>query len=166
MTKDGSDDDVFGRIAWGVGTAVLGHSMGGQATVFSSSYENATNYDVRAAVMHHAYTHEFPAPQVPFLAFTGVEDLTAPPSMAKGFFLAPNAHARRGYVNRKWTTHHEPDILNYNSLLPQFTAAWLKIYLDQTPQADGNDYHRMIYGNSTDSLCNGGDGSMEACEVY
>ena len=35
------------------------------------------------AVMLHAYTHAFPPPRVPFLAFTGTADHTAPPSMAR-----------------------------------------------------------------------------------
>lgn len=54
---------------WGVGIA--GHSMGGQSTVFASSLGNASGSNITAAVMHHAYTHAYPAPQVPFLAFTG-----------------------------------------------------------------------------------------------
>ena len=34
------------------GVGVCGHSMGGQSTLFSSSY-NSTSHDIRAAVMHH-----------------------------------------------------------------------------------------------------------------
>ena len=61
-----------GHVNRSVGYGVAGHSMGGQATVFSSSYGNATGHRIRAAVMHHAFTHDYPAPTVPFLAFTGV----------------------------------------------------------------------------------------------
>lgn len=159
------DDDVFTLVNLSAGVGIAGHSMGGQATVFASSYENASDYDIRAAVMHHAYTHEYPAPQIPFLAFTGVEDLTAPPAMAEAFFKAPGGARPAGLVNRKWTTHHEPDILGYNKLLPQFTAAWFKVVLEKTPVAFDIDFASMIFGNATTSLCGGGDGSMAECTI-
>merc|ERR1712032_853313 len=47
-----------------------------------------------------------------------------------------------------------------------YTAAWFKNFLDETPQADGNDYHDMIFGTGSNSLCHGGDGGMTACEVH
>ena len=40
----------------------------------------------------------------------------------------------KAIVNKASATHHEPDILDFNPLLPQFSAAWLKIHLDKTPQ--------------------------------
>ena len=43
--------------------------MGGQATLFDSSYQNASKYNLKAAVMHHPYSHELPNPTIPF-AFT------------------------------------------------------------------------------------------------
>jgi hypothetical protein len=65
--------DPFARADWSAGVGVAGHSMGGQATLFSSSYGNASAYDIRAAVMHHAFTHTFPVSEIPFLDFTGEE---------------------------------------------------------------------------------------------
>ena len=59
------------------GVGIAGHSMGGQATLFSSAYFNTSAHDIRAAVLHHAYSHTFPAPTVPYLVFTGAEDTTA-----------------------------------------------------------------------------------------
>lgn len=64
-------DDIFKTVNFTGGVGVAGHSMGGQATLFSSSYRNASEHGITAAVMHHAYTHEYPGPTVPFLAMTG-----------------------------------------------------------------------------------------------
>ena len=163
--KNMSSEAPFDMINWDAGVGIAGHSMGGQGTLFASSYDNASNYDIRAAVMHHAYSHEYPAPSIPFLAFTGTKDDTAPPVMAESFFNAPGAYPTRGLVNRENTNHHEPDIESYNDLLPQFTVAWLKLYLNDKNTKDF-DFHSMIYGNGTDSLCCGGDGDMKECVIY
>lgn len=163
--KNMSSESPFDMIDWDAGIAIAGHSMGGQGTLFASSYENASSYDIRAAVMHHAYSHSYPAPSIPFIAFTGTLDFTAPPKMAESFFNAPGANPKRGLVNRMHTNHHEPDITSYNNLLPQFTVAWLKLYLDDKNTGDF-DYHSLIYGNGTDSLCGGGDDEMKQCVVY
>merc|ERR1712070_1066212 len=147
------------------GVGVAGHSMGGQATVYSSSAAGV-GYDIKAAVMHHAYTHSFPAPEVPFLAFTGTKDRTAPPSMTHGFYEAEGANPARGLVNKVGANHHEPDILSYNPMLAPLTAAWFKIFLDETPQQGGIDFHDLIFGTGSSSLCHGGDGDMSECEVH
>ena len=134
--------------------------MGGQATLFSSSDAAAvTSKDIRVAVMHHAYTHSYPAPVVPFLAFTSALDFLARPRMTRNFYCAaaPNATAdtdaasekdaggggggggygrgdgdgsmARGLVDKLWADHSEPDVERYNPLLAQFTAAWIKLHL-------------------------------------
>jgi hypothetical protein len=64
-------DDVFKTVNFTAGVGIAGHSMGGQATVFSASYQNASDHGIKAAVMHHAFTHEYPGPSIPFLAMTG-----------------------------------------------------------------------------------------------
>lgn len=71
------NDSMFTKMNWGGGVGVIGHSMGGQASLFSSSY-NASTYNIKAAVMLHAFTHTYPAPKVPFIVFTGDKDTTAP----------------------------------------------------------------------------------------
>ena len=43
------DDPAFVNVDWEVGFGIAGHSMGGQATVFSSAY-NASNYNIKSAV--------------------------------------------------------------------------------------------------------------------
>ena len=162
-------DAVFASVNASAGVGIAGHSMGGQATVFSGADAgNVSRYDIRAAVMHHAYTHTYPPVTVPHLVFTGSSDHTAPPSMATGIFDAPGASAHRGLVNKKGATHYEPItplLLQYNPLLAQFSAAWMKVHLDGTPQADGNDYDAMIYGAGSDSLCGGGDGDQVTCTI-
>merc|ERR1712050_344211 len=34
-----------------------------------------------------------------------------------------------------------------------------------TPKADGNDYEALIFGKASNSLCNGGDGAMQTCDI-
>ena len=78
--------------------------MGGQATLFSSSDATAvTSKDIRVAVMHHAYTHSYPAPVVPFLAFTSALDFLARPRMTRNFYraAAPNATADTDAASEK-----------------------------------------------------------------
>lgn len=147
---------------------ISGHSMGGQSTLFSSSYSNASNHKVAAAVMHHAYTHEYPAPLVPFLAFTGKEDLIAPASMTEHFFTSEGASTSKGFVYKTFADHFEcedpfpgqfpPDA--YNPLMPQYTAAWFKMHVEGKSHEFGIDFESMIYG-----ICNGDDGHMETCNI-
>ena len=137
--------------------------------MFSSSFNNASGYGIKAAVKHHAFTHEYLAPQVPFLAMTGSSDTTADPSMTKNYFNAPGANPHRGFVNKKGATHMEPIgpvVEAYNPLLAQFTPAWFKVYLDLTPQAYGVDFDAMLFGKDSRSICGGGDGEMAECEMH
>jgi hypothetical protein len=55
---------------------------------------------------------------------------------------------------------------SYNKYLAQYTAAWFKVYLDETPQDHGIDFENMLFGDSKNSLCGGGDGEMEACVLH
>ena len=164
--------ELKGLIDFDIGVGIAGHSMGGQATVFSSAYAgNSSEYNIKAAVMHHAYTHAYPAPQVPFLAMTGKQDGIAPASMTEHYYRARDGNAHKGLVNKQDCNHFEPNTLPVcdpycNPELAQYTAAWFKIYLDKTPQADGNDYHDMIFGKGAESLCGGGDGKMVECELH
>lgn len=88
--------------------AVAGHSMGGQATLFSAAY-NATSHRIKAAALHHAFTHEYPAiPSIPHLIFTGTDDTTAPPYMANNIFNAKGAFPSRGLLNKAGAKHDEP----------------------------------------------------------
>lgn len=151
-----------------IGYGIVGHSMGGQATLFSSSYNNATQNNIKAAVMHHAYTHQYPSPTIPFLAFTGSLDNVAPPAMTHNFFDAAASSGKtpnRGLVNKKGVDHLEPLWWWDVPYVAKFTSAWFKIHLEHVDKQDGDDYSSMIYGNGTDSLCGGGDGIMVDCTV-
>merc|ERR1712048_695191 len=67
-------DAVFGKANFDIGVGVSGHSMGGQATMRSSS-KLGEGHGIKAAAMHHAYSiGAYNAPIVPFAAFTGSGD--------------------------------------------------------------------------------------------
>jgi len=172
--QSGGDDETavpFKMIDFSVGVGIAGHSMGGQATLFSSSGNNASDHDIRASVLHHAFSHTFPEPTVPTLVFTGEADTVTPPD-TMGIPMhdaALTAGVPTGLVDKTLVNHHEPDILcedrNGIRLLAQFTAAWFKVYLDLTPQAYGFDFADMLFGTGPDSMCHGGDGQMTECTL-
>lgn len=146
------------------GVAVMGHSMGGQSTYFSAAY-NASDHNIKTAVLHHAFTHTYPAiATIPFLAFTGTTDDVAPPVMAENIYNAAGAFATRGLVNKVNADHHEPTT-EYNPKLALYSVAWVKLFLDQTPESYGNNWKDMIYGTGSNSLCGGGDGQMAKCVI-
>mmetsp|Transcript_46576 Transcript_46576/g.154411 ORF Transcript_46576/g.154411 Transcript_46576/m.154411 type:complete len:332 (-) Transcript_46576:70-1065(-) len=153
-----------------LGYGVAGHSMGGQATLFASSYGNASASRIRAAVMQHPYSAtQLPAPAVPFLAFTGSADYVAPPRMSEAFYDAAGRQgtaAHRGFVNKQGATHFEPLLWEGGHMdLSRFTAAWFKLHLEGVARQDGVDYEALIYGKGEASLCGGGDDKMIRCEV-
>lgn len=166
---DSSGFNPFNLIDWSKGVGIAGHSMGGQATLFSSSYNNATTYNIKAAVLHHAFTHSFPAPSIPFLVFTGENDVEAPADTMGVPIFEAGAGLPRGLVDKTLAGHHEPDITSLDrngiSLLAQFSVAWFKLYLDETPYANGFDYDAMIYGQGAQGVCSGGDGNMTTCTI-
>jgi len=156
----------FNLIDWSNGVGVAGHSMGGQATLYSSGSGNPKLYNIAAGVMHHPYTHSYPHPEVPFIVFTGKNDKIAPAHpMAVNIYNAKGAFSSRGLVNKENANHFEPNPMAYNNLLPQFSVAWFKIYLDKTPTAYGINFHDLIFGTGATSVCKGGDGAMAECEV-
>lgn len=107
--QNASFDGVIGALVdRHVGYGIAGHSMGGQATLFSSSYANATQNRIKAAVMHHAYSSSHPKPTIPFLAMTGSKDTVAKPKLTKAFYDEADGTLHRGYVNKKGANHLEP----------------------------------------------------------
>lgn len=131
--------------------------------MFSSGGGNPEQHNIKAAVMHHAYTHTYQAPTVPFLAFTGTTDVIAPASMTHSFYNKAASTLPRGYVNKAGAGHMEP---NWNPAdITQFTVAWFKVFLDHKPQDGGVDYEALLFGSGRDSLCHGGDGSMKECAL-
>ena len=90
--------------------AVSGHSMGGQASLFNAAdYEGAVaKHHIKAAALHHAFTHTFPNYSVPTLTFTGTHDAVATPASADQIFATPGGTPVRGLANKKGADHHEP----------------------------------------------------------
>ena len=146
--------------------AVAGHSMGGQASLFNAAdYEGGVGkHHIKAAALHHAFTHTFPAYSIPTLTFTGTLDDVATPASAKQIFDTPGGTPIRGLVNKKGADHHEPST-HYNPQLALYTVAWFKLYVDGTPQSQGRDWDALIHGSGTDSICGGGDGKRKECSI-
>ena len=142
--------------------------MGGQATLFSSA-NNASDYNIKVAAYHHAWTDDFPVPTIPFLSFTSDDDDEADAvKMGLEIFNIPGTESlTKGVINKGWFGHHEADILGINPLLAQFTAAWFKVMLQGITSENGNDYEEMIFGKSDKSICNGGNGAVnvDMCEI-
>jgi predicted dienelactone hydrolase len=161
-------DQVLSSANFSIGVGISGHSMGGQATMKSASSLHVAGHGIKAAVMHHAYTHIYEAPTVPFLVFTGTADVIALPAQTTRFYELDGANPIKGYVNKKGATHFEPNSLDPAGAkkLGKYSAAWFKVFLDETPQSGGVDFHEMIFGKGPDSLCHGGDGEMEHCSTH
>jgi dienelactone hydrolase len=145
--------------------AVAGHSMGGQATLFSAANQSAVEaHNIKAAALHHPFTHTYSAAKVPFLVFTGTDDFTAPPRMAERLFDAPGACPTRGLVNKRGANHHEAST-DYNPMLGLYTVAWFKVIVEGLSRSHGMEWEAMVFGQGNASLCGGGDGEMESCSV-
>jgi len=156
------------------GVGIFGHSMGGKATLGNSVAEIASAHGLKAAVMLHAWTPTVPwVPGIPFLAFTGSNDTTAPDHYTERWYDKATNVTQRGLVDN-WSGHHEPDNWDgwkehdqYNPKLPQFVVAWFKLHLDGVTASAGVDWRGLIYGTDPNaSLCAGGDGPMRRCEVH
>ena len=58
-------------------------------------------------------------------------DTTAPPAMTEAIYKlnAGNGLIAKAFANKEGAGHHAPDTLGYDPLLPQFSAAWFKLYV-------------------------------------
>ena len=83
--------------------------------------------------------------------------------MADALFAAPNASSTRGLVNKVGADHHEPTT-SYNPWLAYYTVAWFKLFVDETSASLGQDWEDAIFGDTTTSVCGGGDGDMAECK--
>lgn len=145
---------------------IAGHSMGGQATMFSGAdLEFApSDYNIKAAVLHNAFGTQAEQLTVPFLAYTGTLDFTARPFMTRLFYDLATV-TPRGYVEATAGTHNglrDGDAMKEVGL---FTAAFLKVQVSGERVSEaGFDYYAHIFGDEAGSLCNGGHGAMRRCE--
>lgn len=154
------------------GVGVTGHSMGGESTLRNSQAPEYQHHGIIAAVMLHPYIYNKGStpPEIPFLAFTGDADTTAPMAMSEKFYDAADAGLPRGLVEKVGATHQEPSDYEdkkepYNPYMAQFVAGWFKLYLDGETKSEGVDWDDLIFGSGGNSLCGGGDGDMKRCET-
>ena len=159
-------------VDWSAGVGVCGHSMGGQATALAAGAGCAKQWDIRAAVLHHAAEGALGDGagnigvnvSVPLAAFT-----TSGDGCCEGSTLDIYNNATvtpKVYRDQVGFSHLEPLKLPatkwYNPWLAPMTAAWFRIYL-----AGDASFHSMIYNTSDPgSLCNyAGPSGMAKCET-
>ena len=92
---------------------IVVHTQHNNTLLYSTGTKN---HDIRAAVMHHPYTHSYPQPTVPYIVFTGQADRTATPEMAEAIFAeegggAGGGSGSRAIANKLDSGHHAPDTL-------------------------------------------------------
>jgi dienelactone hydrolase len=92
-------EPIFSTVDWSAGVGVAGHSMGGQATTTSAHHACAAQYDIRAAVLHHAAPCELRqggqnaglnVTTVPLAAFTSSGDRCCENSTRRDPDVAPS----------------------------------------------------------------------------
>ena len=159
----GAADPLFATIDWAAGVGIAGHSMGGQATTMSAGAACAKRWDIRAAALIHPEIGSLPwgntgsNMSVPVAAFTSSGDNLCPAATAEATMAAFNSSAQARTLpsalrNVVGWSHLEPVLgeVFENPLLATYTAAWLKVMLNQ----DRGEYYDLIYGSGPDRLCN------------
>jgi dienelactone hydrolase len=99
QTTAGVDPSIFNLIDWDAGVGIVGHSMGGQATVRSAAQQYVDAYNIKAAVLHHPEVDKGGAKMVvPTAAFTGTADGICPPAEAHTIWDPSKSPASRRYA--------------------------------------------------------------------
>jgi S-formylglutathione hydrolase FrmB len=156
-------DEIFQRLDVQAGAAIAGHSMGGQATTLSAHFECTKRFDIRVAALHHSANGATSLGNlgvnvsVPLAGFGSTGDASCTRETEE-IFESSSVYPK---VFGKWQgfSHLAPTILNYNPALATMTAAWFKVHL----LGDQGEYHELIFGNSSESLCNAA--VTEECDV-
>jgi len=130
------------RVDWTKKVGLMGHSMGGHATVLSSSNKKAVEKNnIGVAVALHPVALPYEQPLVPIFYGTGSLDTIVPPggvindykkTLIKGKVLA----------EIKGATHFEPNTIGPNRWT-DYAAAMMGCYLYEIPDACDT-----IYGNN------------------
>jgi len=83
--------------------------------------------------------------------------------MTRAFFDAPGgcSQCAKGFVDKVSAGHMQP--LTDFATVAFYTAGWFKLHLDLNPWHLGYDWESIIFGNTSSSLCAGGDGGMKQC---
>eukprot|EP00940_MAST-03C_sp_MAST-3C-sp2_P002562 g2562.t1 len=148
-------------IDWSAGVGIAGHSMGGIATTTSAHHDCVSEWDIRAAVVHHAAPSNLRngggnaglnVTTIPLAAFTSSGDSCCEKSTREIFEAAPTPI--KAYRDLKGSSHLEPVLIPpiENRFLATYTASFFKIYLGKR-ETPGMLHYELIYGNGTDSLC-------------
>lgn len=132
----------YKRVDWTKKVGLMGHSMGGHATVLSSANANAVKtHNIGAAVALHPVALPFKQPHVPIFYGTGSADVIVPPG---GVISDYKKTTIKGKVlaEIKGATHFEPNTIGPNRWTP-YAAAMMGCYLWEIPDACS-----LIYGKS------------------
>jgi len=167
MSKNGTEVP-FSMIDWDAGVGIAGHSMGGQATAWAAHDDCAARWNIKAAVLQHAFEANVKGgnaglniTKTPLAAFTSRPEPCCEGS-TKDVFNASSSK-QKVYRDVNWLPNHLEPVLEppvYNPLIGTYTAAFLKIYLSR----DHDVYHDMIFNAShPDYICN--SQSMHECQV-
>jgi len=156
------DDKVLNLVDWNYGVSIAGHSMGGQATAWAAHSNCTTQYNIKAAAVHHGVwgtTNDQIG--VPLAAFGSTGDASISMKTKQMFDQSPVYPKIWRYL--KGSSHLEPvtEPPAENPLLATFTAAWFKYNIGQDP--DGT-FHDMIFDTTDpDSMCNSQE--MDTCTL-
>eukprot|EP00729_Bicosta_minor_P013944 gene13944-32501_t len=155
----------FSLIDWTPGVGIVGHSMGGEATIRSAQAIYTRPRNIRAAMLHHPFVGpgDFGSKiAVPIAAFTGTADNICYPNETVKVFDAVPATVPKMLRNQVGIDHLEPVLIPpiENEYLGTYTAAWFKVWLLN----ETGDYKTMIYGNRANySLCDSAPMAPNGC---
>jgi len=151
-------DEIFSMVDDAAGVAIAGHSMGGQATALSSHFQCTKKWNIKVAALHHSADGDTSIGNlgvnvsVPMAGFGSSGDAGCTQE-TRDITTSSTVYPKL-FRNEKGWSHLEPLsvplIAKYNPPLGLMTAAWFKVHLS----GDRGDYHDLIYGDASDSLCN------------
>lgn len=150
-------DEIFAMLDVEAGAAIAGHSMGGQATSLSAHFACTEKYNIKAAALHHSANGATSLGNlgvnvsVPLAGFGSSGDAGCTAETREIYESSPVFP--KVFRNEVGWSHLEPLsvplIAKYNPPIGLMTAAWFKIHLS----GDTGEYHDLIYGDASDSLC-------------
>jgi len=152
QTEAKVDPKIFSIIDWKAGTGIVGHSMGGQATVRSAAKTYVDAHNIKAAVLHHPEVDRGGSKiVVPTMAMTGTSDGICPPKESHTIW-DPIPARPKVFSNRINETHLAPVLVPpiEHPELGMYTAAWFKVFLN----GDKGMYHSLIFDKTDpNGLC-------------
>ncbi len=158
MSELPTSDPVFSMIDFDAGAAVVGHSMGGQGAAMAAAAACTAQWGVKTVVLHHPASGTVPWGNigsnisVPVAGMTTSGDGIWPETrdIMTAFFSRADGQAFL-YRDEVGWSHLEPVLWPpiENPFLATFTAAWLKVFLND----DRGAYYDLIFSAQKDSVC-------------